>query len=89
MPEDSSTTDIKKAPREINRRTWNKSHLEHMRRYQDRTMRFEDLSLEAQLNVECDKMAKGAVKRSMTGQLRDNKQKLPQETVYVFIVGRK
>ena len=47
------------------------------------------MSLEAQLNVECNKMAKGAVKGSMTGKLRDKRQQLPLDTVYVFIAERK
>ena len=57
--------DVKRALREVNRRASNKYHLEQVRGHQDRTKRIRNLSLGAQLNVECNGMAKGAVKRSM------------------------
>ena len=45
--------------------------------------------LEAQLNVECDKLYKEAVKGSMTRELRDKRQQLPLETVCMFKAERK
>ena len=47
------------------------------------------MSLEAQLNVECDRIAKGAVKGSNSNNSRNGKQQLPLENACVFIVGRK
>ena len=67
----------------------NKYSLEHVRRHQDRTVRFEDLSLEAQLNVECEKMAKEEVRGSMARELRDKRQQLPLKMACVFVAGRK
>ena len=73
----------------MNRRAHNKYSLEHVRGHQDRTARVEDLLLEAQLNVECDEMAKEVVRGSMTGELRDKRQQLPLEKACMFIPGRK
>ena len=57
-PSSSSTADTRGALREVNRRAHNKFSLEHMREHQDRTAKFEDISLEAQPNVDCDEIAK-------------------------------
>ena len=85
----SSNAGIRRALKKLNRKARNKYSLEHVRGYQDRTVRFDDLWLEAQLNVKCDTMAKEAVKGSMTRKLRDKRQQLPLETVCVIISGRK
>ena len=45
--------------------------------------------MEARLNVECNEMAKDAVRESMTRQLRHKTQELPLEKACVFIAGRK
>ena len=73
----------------MNKRAHNKYSLEKVRGHQDRTTRVEDLSLEARLNVECDKMAKEAVRGPMTREPRDKRQQLPLVKVCVFIAGRK
>ena len=73
----------------MNRLALNKYSFEHVKGHQDRTARAEDLSLEARLNVECDEMAKDAVKGSMTRELRQKPQELPLEKACVFIAGRK
>ena len=59
----------------------NKYYQEHVREYQDRMKRIRDLSLEAQLNVECDSNAKGAVKGSMTKNLREGKKAAARKRV--------
>ena len=89
VPASSSDADIRRALREVNRRPHNRFSLEHVRGHQDRTARFEDLLLEARLNVECNKIAKEAVKGSTTRELRDKRQQLPLEKTCVFIAGRK
>ena len=48
-----------------------------------------DLSCELQLNIECNSMAKGTVKGSMTKNLREKKQQLPLQNVCVFVGVRK
>ena len=85
----SSSTGIIRARREVNRRVLNKYSLEHVKGHQDRTDRAEELLLEARLNVECDEMAKDAVRESMTRQLRHKTQELPLEKACVFIASRK
>ena len=72
----------------MNRRAHNKYSLEYVKGHQARTARVEDLSLEARLNVECNEMAKEAVRWSITRELRDKRQQLPLEKVCVFIAGR-
>ena len=67
----------------------NKYILEHVKGHQDRTARSEDLSLEARLNVECNEMAKEAVRGLVTSELRHKTQELSLEKVCVFIAGRK
>ena len=62
----SSNVDVKRALQEVNRRASNKYRLEHVQGHQDGTKRFNNLSLEAQMNAEYNGMVKGAVKRSMT-----------------------
>ena len=52
-------------------------------------VRFKDLSLEVQLHVECDKLAKEAVEGSTTKKLRDNRQQLPLEKACMFIADKK
>ena len=89
VPISSNSTDVKRALREVNRRPTNKYYLDHVQGHQDRTKRFSKLSLEAQLNVECDRMTKGAVKGSMTKNLREIKQQLTLENACVFVAGRK
>ena len=74
---------------EVNRLALNKFSLEHMKGHNDREAKAEDLSLEARLNVECDEMAKNAVRGSMTRELRHKTQELPLEKACVFIAGRK
>ena len=71
----------------MNRKTNNKYSLEHVKGHHNRTARVEDLLLEAGLNVECEEMAKDAVRGSMTRELRDNRQQLPLEKVCMFIAG--
>ena len=73
VPASSSNADIKRALREVNRRAHNKYSLEHLKGHQDRMARVEDLLLEARLNVECDEMAKEAVRGSMSRELRDKR----------------
>ena len=73
VPASNSNAVIRRVLREGNRRGHNKYSLEHNKRHQDITARFEDLSLEAQLNVENNKMANEAVKVSMTRKLRDER----------------
>ena len=85
----SSNADLRRALREVNRRARNTYSLEHVKGHQDRTATAEDLSLEARLNVECDKMTKEAVRGSITRELRDKAQQLPLEKACVFIAGRK
>ena len=63
--------------------------LRHVKGHQDRTARAEDLLLETRLNVECNEMAKEAVRGSITRELRDKRQQLSLETECVFIAGRK
>ena len=58
VPAASSNADVRRALRELNRRSANQYRLEHVRGHQDKNKRYKDLSLEAQLNVECDIMAK-------------------------------
>ena len=70
VPASSSNADIRRALREVNRLAINKYSLEHVKEQQDKTSRTEELSLEARPNVECDEMAKDAVRESMTRQLR-------------------
>ena len=89
VPTSSSNVGARRALREINMRACNKYSLEHMRGHQDRTARFEDLLLEAQLNVECDEMAKEVVRGSITRELRDKRQQLLLEKACMFITGRK
>ena len=48
-----------------------------------------DLSLEARLNIECDGMAKGAVRNAAQDPDRDWRQKLPLEYASVYIGGKK
>ena len=45
--------------------------------------------LEARLNMECNEMAKDAVRESMTGELRHKTQELPLVNACVFLAGRK
>ena len=89
VPASISNTDIRRALREVKMRAHNKYSLEHTRGHHDRTARFKDLSLEAQLNVEYDEMTKEAVKGSMTREMRDKSKQLPLETACVFIPARK
>ena len=65
---------------------------EHVRAHQDRYKLWHQLSLEAQLNVDCDHLAKGAVHRCLAATIsvsksRRNKQLLPLEKAAVFANG--
>ena len=77
VPASSSNADIRRALREVNRLALNKYSLEHVGGHQDKTARAEDLLLEARLNVECNEMAKDAVRGLMTRELRHKTQELP------------
>ena len=67
----SSNTDTRRALREVSRRAHDKYSQEHVRGHQDRTVKCEDLLLEAQLNADCDKMTKEGVKGLITRKLRE------------------
>ena len=77
----SKNADVKRALQEVNRKASNKYRLEHVRGNQDRTKRIKDLSLGAQLNVECESRATETVKESTTKNLKEENQKLPLESV--------
>ena len=62
VPTSSSNADIRRAFREMNRLALNKYTLDHVKGHEDRTARAEDLLLEARLNVECNEMAKDAIR---------------------------
>ena len=89
VPTSSNNADIRRVLREVNRLALNKYSLKHVKGHQDGTARVEDLPLETCLNVECNEMAKDAVRESMTRQLRHKTQLLPLEKACIFIAGRK
>ena len=58
FPASSSNAGINRAIREVDRRARNKYSLEHVRGHHDRTARFEDILLEAQLKRSVTKWPK-------------------------------
>ena len=60
-----------------------------MKGHQDRNKRRRDLSSEARLNIECNDMAKGAVRNAAQDPDRNWQQKLPLERRSVYIGGKK
>ena len=85
----SSNANVRRALREVNKQATNKYQLEHVKGHQDRNKKRKDLSLEARLNIECDGMAKGAVRSAAQDPMRDWRQKLPLEYASVYMRGRK
>ena len=75
----SSNEDTRRALQEVNRQTMNKYQLEHVKGHQDRNKKRKDLSLETKLNIECNKMAKGAVRYAAQDPHKNWKQRLPLE----------
>ena len=73
VPASSGNLGVKRALQEVNRKASNKYCLEQTRGHQDRAKSIRHLFLEAQLNVECNIMAKGIVKGSITKNLEEEK----------------
>ena len=89
VPASSSNPESRRAAREVNRRARNTYSLEQPGGIQDRTARYKDLLVEAQLNVECVEMTKEVDKGLLTVELKDKRKQLPLETTCVFIAGMK
>lgn len=64
---------------------------EHVRSHQDKYLLWHQMSLEAQLNVDCDHLAKGAVHRRLSASIGNisspHKQLLPLEKAAIFVNG--
>ena len=73
----------------MNKQATNKYQLEHVKGHQDRCKKWKDLTLEARLNIECNGMAKGAVRSASQDPVRDLRQKLLLEYASVYRRGRK
>ena len=88
VPASRSNIDTSRALVEVNNLALSKYSLKHVKGYQDRIARAEDLSLEARLNVEYNEMAKDAARGPLRRKLRHKTQELPLEKAPVFFEGK-
>ena len=79
IPASSSNADVRRALREVQRRSANHYQLRHVKGHQDRTKKRKHMTLEERLNVECDALAKGAVTDSVRPGMGPSRQALPLE----------
>ena len=89
IPAASSNANVMRALRELDRRSSARYKLEHVKGHQDRNKKLESLTLEARLNVKCNKMAKQAVRASVKPGMGPSSQTLLLEKCSVFVGGEK
>ena len=80
---------MRRALREVQRRSANHYRLKHVKGHQDRTKKIEHMTLEVRLNVKYDALAKGAVTDSVRPGMGPSKQSLPREKASVYVAGEK
>ena len=85
VPAASSNADVRRALRELDRRSLAKYKLEHVKGHQDRNKKLKSLKLEARLNVKCDERAKHAARASVKPGMGPSRQTLPLEKCGVFV----
>ena len=85
VPAASSNTDVRRALRELDKRSSAKYTFEHVKGHQDRNKKLKSLKLETRLNVKCNEMAKHAVRASVKPKIGASRQTLPLENCSVFV----
>ena len=89
IPVGSSQADIKRAFRNVKTGLHAKMEYEWVESHQDRLKLWFQLSLEQQLNCECDTLAKEAVTTSLSDLTPMITRRLPRESVAVYVNGLK
>ena len=89
IPVGSSQADIKRAFRNVKTGLHAKMEYEWVESHQDRLKLWFQLSLEQQLNCECDTLAKEAVTSSLSDLTPMITRRLPRESVAVYVNGLK
>ena len=89
IPVASSNANVRRALRELDRRSSARYKLEHIKGHQDRNKKLRDLTMETRLEITCDKMAKLAVEALIRTGMELLKQMLPLEKCCVFAEGEK
>ena len=89
IPADSSNADVRRALRELDRRSSAKYKLEHVKGHQDRNKKLKSLTLEVRLNIKCNEMTKHAVWASVKPGMGPSSHTLPLEKCSVFFGGEK
>ena len=90
IPVGASQADIKRSLRNVKTGMHAKLTYEWVESHQDRLKLWHQLSIEQQLNCFCDSLAKSAVTSGLgTPRPHRSQQRLPRESVAVFVAGRK